>query len=1225
MNRFFLTSLTLAILSLSLHSQNTYTPRVFPQQQECTGTTNLTISKEGNASIYTFQNSLFEFKFKQEGGKLIFDGCEAMNLVPGTEIFTVKFGDGSTVVNASQMTLGNVTTGELPYSHNAVKGSHHFPGKFLQAEYSYRYSNANVTFIWRAELRDGSHYLKTDLTMTSDKNVKFNAILPLQYNVDAKAAGSTPAVSGNTRGSIIVSNRIFAGLETPTGYNSVGKESDGNVDPGTVVKTWKATWTPTSWNAVTSDDYPSRIGELGFTQAQTTVMKKQLVIEQKGELVTEFLYSSGTHRLNLVGVDLVDANGNVVSNDYHIGYTGGQKDKNVYTISVPYAGTFTMRSFVETKTETITSSGNITINLCVNEESDGSKDEVVPIQGLWSRDTNLLAYNADNVGKDMVWNVSAIVGLVNPNHIRRSILAYSERERAVPWRSFPLYNSWYELNINHNNFADPSQNMNVEDCTAIVEEWKKNLFDKHGVGIKSFVWDDGWDVYGTWDHHSSFPNGFKECGQLAASMTSGTGAWLGPVGGYGGSGTYRRNYWSNNGGMQLSNPLYYNVFKNSCVRLVETEPVRDGYEFNFFKFDGISAQFSAKGPDDGTTGNENAEGIITCERFVRENVKEDVFFNTTVGTWASPFWFHFADAVWRQENDYGTIGNNNIDREKWITYRDRLVYQNFVQGAPYCPINTLMTHGFIFTTKGSVSKNLEYEPAKRELRCAFACGSGMVELYADHALLSSTNGGKLWKDLADCIRWQRENSDVLPDIHWIGGNPWTGSTHEVYGWAAWNGIKAVLTLRNGDNNSKTFKFRLRQVLDIPEDVNSQIVLAKAFEDQPLLQGLAEGTPLDLDTEISVSLPGSSVYVFNGMDTETPPVIVESLSFEKQEAEVLQGKSIAPVFFIAPLDASRKTLEWFSDNEEIASVVDGCVMGKSVGTAVITARTTDGSNLSATITVKVLENKQFELEELIKETQATYDENETDKYGENLITKNSQFSSNATETSEGSLNNLLDGNAATFWHSKWMGVTGSTMNQHYLQVRLDEATDGTIQVTQVTRSDAKNDFVKTLRIDASNNNTSYSTIGSVTFPGVDKSSAGKTFKSSFLSPEKYKYFRFYISETTNNRVYGHFAEFQLNRLEEVAVNSLFPEAAADLSNALQQACQVTNPTQEDIDALQKAYEDYLRAIEEGITGVHVTAPSSDSTSAIYDLFGRRCLTPSKGIYIENNKKIIGGFY
>lgn len=67
----------------------------------------------------------------------------------------------------------------------------------------------------------------------------------------------------------------------------------------------------------------------------------------------------------------------------------------------------------------------------------------VPLQGYWRRNTTLK--------QGQTWEVSSVVGIVAPGQQRRSFLAYSERERAVPWRAFPLYNSWYELNIDRNN------------------------------------------------------------------------------------------------------------------------------------------------------------------------------------------------------------------------------------------------------------------------------------------------------------------------------------------------------------------------------------------------------------------------------------------------------------------------------------------------------------------------------------------------------------------------------------------------------------------------------------------------------------------------------------------------------------------------------------------------------------------------------------------------------
>ena len=487
---------------------------------------------------------------------------------------------------------------------------------------------------------------------------------------------------------------------------------------------------------------------------------------------------------------------------------------------------------------------------------NSSKDEgnATHIEGLWRRNTTLMA------GK--TWNISSVVGLVAPNQLRRSFLAYSERERAVAWRPYPVYISWYELNIDRNNAPAPSYkgNMTVEQCADVVSHWKTHFYDKYQMAPKAFVWDDGWDQYGTWTFNPNFPNGFDEPANEAKQMGTGIGAWLGPVGGYGQSGEYRRAYWRSKGGMQLSNEDYYNFFIRCCTNMI------DRYDFRFFKFDGISAQASAIGPDEGTRGEENAEAIISIERAVRQK-RPDIFLNTTVGTWASPFWFHFTDAVWRQEGDYGEAGDQGTDRERWITYRDRLVYQNFIQRSPVCPINTLMTHGFILSRWGAVSKNMDYDGIVREMRCAFACGSGMVELYNDYKLMDEIkdnqgNAGALWKDLAECIKWQQEQADVLPDAHWVGGNPWDGKKANVYGWAAWNGKKSVLTLRNPSASAQSFTTTLREALEIPSYVRGKITLAHAFS-QAELQGMPINKPIDIDTPLTLNLPGSSVFIYNG--------------------------------------------------------------------------------------------------------------------------------------------------------------------------------------------------------------------------------------------------------------------------------------------------------------------------------------------------------------------------
>ena len=668
---------------------------IFPQKKQ-PGVAQIT----QKSNSYQLVNKVLKASFINTGGKLYFNGCPELGLQPHTELFKVLLGDGSTVA-ATGMKLEDVKMVALTENPSAATASLRYAGKALEARFTYE----ELSIVWRAVLRNGSHYLRTEMDIQAAKDLPMKGIVAMNYLVAKNSAYTAPEVVGNTRGAILASNHIFAGLETPMGLNS--SKDEGNA----------------------------------------------------------------TH-----------------------------------------------------------------------------------IEGLWRRNTTLKA------GK--TWNISSVVGLVAPKQLRRSFLAYSERERAVAWRPYPVYISWYELNIDRNNAQAPSYkgNMTVEQCADVVSHWKTHFYDKYHMAPKAFVWDDGWDQYGTWTFNPNFPNGFDEPANEAKKMGTGIGAWLGPVGGYGQSGEYRRAYWRSKGGMQLSNEDYYNFFIRCCTNMI------DRYDFRFFKFDGISAQASAIGPDEGTRGEENAEAIISIERAVRQK-RPDIFLNTTVGTWASPFWFHFTDAVWRQEGDYGEAGDQGTDRERWITYRDRLVYQNFIQRSPVCPINTLMTHGFILSRWGAVSKNMDYDGIVREMRCAFACGSGMVELYNDYKLMDEIkdnqgNAGALWKDLAECIKWQQEQADVLPDAHWVGGNPWDGKKANVYGWAAWNGKKSVLTLRNPSASAQTFTTTLREALDIPAYVRGKITLTHAFS-QAELDGMPINKAIDIDTPLVLNLPGSSVFIYNG--------------------------------------------------------------------------------------------------------------------------------------------------------------------------------------------------------------------------------------------------------------------------------------------------------------------------------------------------------------------------
>ena len=929
-------------------------PVLYPAQQDVVGDAQ---SAQSN-NVYTLSNNVLAASFAKMGGALYFAGSKAMDLLPGTELFTVAFGAGDNVP-ASAMTLSNVRLVDLTPKANAIGGAEHYYGKALEANYTYTYNESTINIVWRAVLRDGSHYLRTEMELTGEDDVDMFNIIPMIYNVDTRAAGSTPEVVGNTRGAVLMSNKIFAGLETPTAYNTVG-DATGEEDKWNLTTTMDdVALAANSWVQLEDGDKAlARLTEVTGAGYQNLLAYKQEDVELKeGQKVeVKVQYKSGDHRLNFGGADLLAANGDIAANDYHSGYSGGQSDKNTFSFIAPNDGTYTIRVIVENKSESIDATSTLTTKIYTAKEGVVINTDIVGIQGRWSRNTTLAAGET--------WKVGAVVGLIaqdgtqanadiHSTQKRRSFLAYSERERAVPWRAMSMYLAWYELQINRNNAAPGREHIdNTEESEVldVMNHWKSDFYDRYGIAPEIFIVDDGWDKYGEWTFHPGFPDELRNMSAAAKEMGASIGAWLGPVGGYGQSGNYRREYWNGKGGMQLSNPLYYAAFKKAAHNLVKNQ----GDNYLFFKFDGISAQFSAVGPDAGDTGNENAEGIIRLEQYVREELREDIFFNTSVGTWASPFWYQITDATWRQENDHDRTGNNSTKRENWITYRDRLVYQNYVKNSPICPINTLMTHGFILTKFGPpASDERDYLPVRNELRAAFLCGSGMVELYNDYDLMNSINGGALWADLAECIAWQKRNADVLPDAHWVGGNPWTGAAAQVYGWAAWNGTKSTLALRNGANDAQTYTFTLRQALNIPANVNGSIILRSAFGDQAALEGLTEGKAYGLDESITVTLPGSSVYGFEGLDTKVTPTSVSNIALTAENAatEVEMGKTLV-LKAAVNADATFPALTWASSDEEVATVAGGLVLPKKVGTVTITATAKDGSGKVASYTLTV---------------------------------------------------------------------------------------------------------------------------------------------------------------------------------------------------------------------------------------------------------------------------------
>ena len=803
---------------------------------------------ETDGGSATLSNRMFKASFRKAGKGIVFGGMKMTNGKPvaqsGTNLFTLTLADG-TSYTSKDLLSSPLTEVKLKADKEHPQLARRIPGVAVSATFTT--PDKALEIKWQAVLRNNSHYLRQELEVSATRDTKFSKLTPVQYNLQE---GGTPVVSGNTtHGKVVINDMLFCGLETPMGIMTA---PGGSADTagGWNAEEWSADAFAPAFNvpAAMSEKYGNAYAKKdGPVVVGLMTAEGPVTFSGKGNC--DIKISGG---LNVVAVQLFpEGSENVAGEDVHKATSG-----STYKVTVPEPGTYTLKIWVDTRKEGIDGDGRISYSIPLQkiEEEEATGGDASLVQGEWVRNTTLQ--------RGQSWKVSSVLGFFAPKQQRRSFLAYIERERAVAYRPFIHYNDWYEIGITINNNQDPLRRNSEKWQLNMLETWRREMIQKRKTPIDCFVIDDGWDDFNSlWDFHAGFPNGFSRIDKALRGMKSGLGTWLGPVGGYGAAKSMRLGHWNKKhpknqiGNFQLSNKEYFDAFVGRCSQMV-----RD-YEMRYFKFDGISTHFHSKGP-----GNlEDAEGIIRVLTALRK-ARNDIYLNTTVGTWASPFWFCYSDCVWRQENDFGQEGSAGDARDKWITYRDRLVHEVFVTGAPLFPINSVMTHGLIITKNGPphvMSKTPDN--CIKEMRAAFGCGSSLIELYVDQDLMSQENG-KLWDELAACIKWIRRNADVLADIHWVGGNPWDRSAGDgdIYGWAAWSPEKCTLTLRNSSDSEKTLSSTLREILDVPPMVRKdKVTFRSSFKDQRNIPGLV-GDAIDVDEPISIILKPQEVIVLEGV-------------------------------------------------------------------------------------------------------------------------------------------------------------------------------------------------------------------------------------------------------------------------------------------------------------------------------------------------------------------------
>lgn len=115
-------------------------------------------------------------------------------------------------------------------------------------------------------------------------------------------------------------------------------------------------------------------------------------------------------------------------------------------------------------------------------------------------------------------------------------------------------------------------------------------------------------------------------------------------------------------------------------------------------------------------------------------------------------------------------------------------------------------------------------------------------------------------------------------------------------------------------------------------------------------------PTETTTNTTAPKPTTKPEPTNTEPSSTPspstPVAVSGVALNKKVATINVGKTVTVKATVTPANAAYKTLAWTSSNRTVATVSNGVVKGVKAGRVVITAKTTDGSNISATCTVIV---------------------------------------------------------------------------------------------------------------------------------------------------------------------------------------------------------------------------------------------------------------------------------
>ena len=335
---------------------------------------------------------------------------------------------------------------------------------------------------------------------------------------------------------------------------------------------------------------------------------------------------------------------------------------------------------------------------------------------------------------------------------------------------------------------------NEANCLALIDDFRRRLYDAAGARLDSFALDDGWDKKASlWEIESGvFPHGFEPLVAALKPMKTGLGLWISPSSGYGhadwlAARGYKKNAWD--WLMCMSDPNYRRDMGEAVTELVKKNDV------NYVKFDAFCAPCDAKGHDhhlpDNYAKEANTDAYLELQAALRQ-AQPGVFVNITTGAWLSPWWLQYVDSVWDQVFDGWSPAIAPTPERSYgqITDRDA-VFRKRCRENPWFPFEALENLG-VWTQN--------YSFIDEQIMTILGRGCRLISFYVP--VPQGANAERDWRFFGSATNWARHNGETLLHTRMILGDP---MQLEPYGYAHFLGERGILLLRNPFAAPRTVK------------------------------------------------------------------------------------------------------------------------------------------------------------------------------------------------------------------------------------------------------------------------------------------------------------------------------------------------------------------------------------------------------------------------------------